>query len=75
MISRARAGARMRDNERPTGAPSRNGDSRSRRTRIWQKLLQPVRVLTNALPSDKVARLAQVEDLTIGAEPEHLDDL
>jgi hypothetical protein len=32
-------------------------------------------VLANALPSDKVARLAQVEDLTIGAEPEHLDDL
>ncbi len=29
-------------------------------------------VLANALPSDKVARLAQVEDLTIGAEPERL---
>jgi hypothetical protein len=31
-------------------------------------------VLANALPSE-VARLAQVEKLTIGAEPEHLDDL
>jgi hypothetical protein len=44
-------------------------DSPNRRTRVWQKLLQPVWVLTNALPSDKVARLA------IGAEPQHLDDL
>jgi hypothetical protein len=58
----------MRDNERSYGTPSIGGPA------FGKSYFTPVWVLTNALPSDKVARSAQVENLTIGAEPEHLDD-